>query len=145
MAEVRGAGGLGAIQPHLHHLWTLVRFGLVGALNTGVGLAIIATLDLGFHVDPHLANAAGYAVGIAIGFSLNRGFVFKSDGHIGRTGAKYLVAVAIGFAVNQGVLFVASHLYGEMALARLAAQLTAMAVYTVLVFGLCRMWVFKGG
>jgi putative flippase GtrA len=116
----------GALDPHLQHLWTLIRFGLVGALNTVVGLAVIVGLDLGLHVDPHLANAGGYAVGIGIGFALNRGFVFRSDGHVGRTGAKYLAAVAIAFVANQAVLAGALHLYSGMALGRLAAQVTAM-------------------
>jgi len=133
----------GALDPHLHHLWTLIRFGLVGALNTAVGLAVIVGLDLGLHVDPHLANAGGYAVGIGIGFALNRGFVFRSDGHVGRTGAKYLAAVAIAFVANQAVLAGALHLYSGMALGRLAAQVTAMVSYTFLLFALCRVWVFK--
>ena len=133
----------GGLAPHLDHVWTLVRFGMVGALNTGVGLAVIMALDLVFHLDPHIANAGGYAVGVAIGFVLNRGFVFKSDGHIGHTGAKYLVAVAIAFIANQTVLAAALHLYSTMALGRFAAQLTAMATYTLLMFALCRAWVFK--
>jgi putative flippase GtrA len=135
--------GLGGLEPHLHHLWTLIRFGLVGVLNTVVGLAVIMGLDLGLHVDPHLANAGGYAVGIAIGFSLNHGFVFRSDGHMGRTGVKYLAAVAAAFAVNQLVLAGALRLYNGMALGQAAAQVTAMASYTLLLFGLCRVWVFK--
>ncbi len=133
----------GGLAPHLDHVWTLVRFGMVGALNTGVGLAVIMGLDLGLHVDSHLANAGGYAVGVVIGFMLNRGFVFKNDGHIGHTGAKYLVAVGGAFLVNQAVLAGALHLYSAMALGRFAAQVTAMASYTLLMFGLCRMWVFR--
>lgn len=134
---------LGGLAPHLQHVWTLTRFGLAGVVNTAVGLSVIAGLDLGLHLDPHLANAGGYAVGIAIGFLLNRGFVFKSDGHLGRTGAKYLGAIAAAFLLNQLVLALAQQLYGSMALGRLAAQLTAMTSYTLLLFVLCRLWVFR--
>jgi putative flippase GtrA len=133
----------GGLDPHLHHLWTLIRFGLVGVLNTAVGLTVIEGLDLGLHLEPHLANAGGYAVGMGIGFALNRGFVFRNDGHIGRTGAKYLAAVAVAFIANQTVLAGALHLYSGMALGRLAAQITAMASYTLLLFAICRAWVFK--
>lgn len=133
----------GAVGPHLQHLWTLVRFGLAGAVNTAVGLTVIAGLDLGFGVEPHLANAAGYAAGIGLGFVLHRGFVFKDDGHIGRTGAKYLAAVAVAFVANQTVLFAARQVYSDMALGRLAAQLTAMATYTLTLYALCRSWVFR--
>jgi putative flippase GtrA len=137
------SAGLGGFEPHLRQLWILVRFGVAGAINTAVGLSIIEGLDLVFHVEPHLANAVGYAVGIAIGFVLNRGFVFKSDGHIGRTGAKYLIAVAIGFLANQAVLTAVQPLYGPAALGRFAAQLTGMATYTLLLFALCKGWVFR--
>jgi putative flippase GtrA len=135
----------GAVGPHLQHVWTLTRFGLAGLANTALGLSIIAGLDIGLNVEPHLANAAGYAAGIALGFVLNRGFVFKDDGHIGRTGARYLAAVAVAFVANQTVLFAVGHVYGEAPLARLAAQLTAMATYTLLLFALCKAWVFRGG
>lgn len=134
---------LGGLSPHLQHIWTLTRFGLAGLVNTGVGLSVIAGLDLGLHVAPPLANAAGYAVGVAIGFVLNRGFVFKDDGHIGRTGSKYLGAVAVAFVANQAVLLAAGHLYSHMALGRLAAQITAMGSYTLLLFALCKVWVFR--
>jgi putative flippase GtrA len=124
-------------------VWTATRFAVAGLVNTGIGLSVIAALDLGLHVAPALANAAGYGVGIAIGFALNRGFVFKHDGHIGRTGGRYLAAVAVAFVVNQAVLFACGHLYSHMALGRLAAQVTAMASYTLLLFALCKAWVFR--
>jgi putative flippase GtrA len=137
------SAGLGGLDPHLRQVWILVRFGLAGLVNTAVGFSIIAALDLGLHVAPHLANAAGYAVGVAIGFVLNRGFVFKSDGHIGRTGVKYLVAVAVAFVANQAVLAGVLPVYGASALGRLGAQLTGMATYTLLLFALCKGWVFR--
>lgn len=121
----------------------LARFGLAGLVNTGIGLSVIAALDLGLHLDPHLANAVGYAGGLASGYVLNRMFVFKSREDVGSTGLKYLVVVAIAFAVNQGVLALAGPLFGPMPLGRLAAQVTAMATYTVLTFIACRVWVFR--
>ncbi len=135
---------LGALGPHLQQVWILVRFGLAGLVNTAVGFSVIAALDLGAHLDPHLANAAGYGVGVAIGFVLNRGFVFKSDGHVGRTGAKYLAAVALAFIANQAVLGATQPLFGMAPVGRLAAQFSGMATYTMLLFALCRAWVFRG-
>lgn len=134
---------LGGLEPHLQQLWILVRFGFAGLINTAVGFSLIAFLDLGLHLDPHLANAAGYAVGIAISFLLNRGFVFKNDGHIGRTGARYLAAVALAFIANQTVLAAAQPVLGHMPIGRLGAQFCGMATYTLLLFGLCRSWVFR--
>jgi putative flippase GtrA len=119
------------------------RFGLAGLVNTGIGLSVIAALDLGLHVDPHIANAVGYAGGVATGYVLNRLFVFKSREDVSSTGFKYLAAVAAAFLVNQGVLALAGPLFGPAPLGRLAAQVTAMASYTLLTFVLCRLWVFR--
>ena len=116
---------------------------MVGALNTCVGLTVIVGLDLGLHVNSQLANAAGYATAVGIGFSLNRNFVFRDDGHLGRAGAKYLAAVGLAFAVNQLVLAAALHLCSGMSLGRLAAQLAGMVSYTALFFFICRTWVFR--
>lgn len=122
----------------------LSRFGAAGVLNTAVGLSVIAALDLGFGADPHLANAAGYGAGLCTGFVLNRRFVFKSDGHLGVTGAKYLTTMAFAFMVNQAVLAAAGAVLGEAPAMRMAAQLAAMASYTVLQFLMLRAWVFRG-
>jgi putative flippase GtrA len=121
----------------------LARFGLAGLVNTAIGLSVIAALDLGLHVDPHIANAIGYAGGLATGYALNRLFVFRSRDDVARTGMKYLVAVGAAFAVNQGVLAAVGPTFGAQPLGRLAAQVTAMACYTLLTFVLCRLWVFR--
>ncbi|HTI67770.1 MAG TPA: GtrA family protein [Caulobacteraceae bacterium] len=121
----------------------LARFGLAGLVNTGIGLSVIAALDLGLHVDPHIANAVGYATGLATGYVLNRRFVFRSGDPFGWTGLKYLVVVGVAFAVNQGVLALVGPAFGPQPMGRLAAQIAAMASYTLLTFVLCRLWVFK--
>jgi putative flippase GtrA len=127
----------------LPHVWQLSRFGLAGLLNTLVGLSIITALDLGLHAPPALANAAGYAVGMAFGFVLNRSFVFKSQVRARSSGPKYLVSAAVGFALNQLVLQVALRLLGPGAPQHLAAQVCGMGVYTVATFLICRFWVFR--
>jgi putative flippase GtrA len=121
----------------------LARFGAAGLVNTGIGLSVIAALDLGLHVDPHLANAVGYAGGLASGYALNRIFVFRSRSDMGVTGLRYLVAVGIAFGLNQAVLAMAGPLFGPQPMGRLAAQVMAMASYTGLTFVLCRAWVFR--
>lgn len=119
------------------------RFGLAGLVNTGLGFAVIAGLDVGLHLDPHLANAAGYAVGVLTSFALNRWFVFRSSGHLHSTAPRYLAAVAAAFVANQAVLSSATAVLGHGAPQRLAAQLAGMVTYTGLVFVLCRLWVFQ--
>jgi putative flippase GtrA len=133
--------------PRLATLRTLAaliaRFGLAGLVNTGIGFAVIAGLDVGLHVSPPLANAAGYVVGMGVGFVLNRRFVFKSQTSARATAPRYIAVVLAAFALNQLILHMAGAALGQGALPHLAAQLAGMAVYTVAVFLACRFWVFR--
>jgi putative flippase GtrA len=124
-------------------LGQLARFGAAGLVNTGVGFAVIAGLDIGLGVNPALANACGYALGIVLGFLLNRGFVFRSRTGLAASAARFLTAALIAFALNQGVLHLAGLALGAGRLEHLAAQLAAMAAYTTALFLICRVWVFR--
>jgi len=50
----------------------IVRFALVGILNTALSLGTIYLLQNGLGVDYRAANAIGYALGIITSFVLNR-------------------------------------------------------------------------
>jgi len=121
----------------------VARFGLAGLVNTAIGFSVIAALDLGLRIDPHLANAAGYAVGVASGFLLTRDFVFQDKSRRVATAPRYLALVVTAFALNQLVLTLAGQALGKAELGRLAAQLVAMSTYTITVFAGCKLWVFR--
>jgi len=127
--------------------WPFVRrlalYGAASVINTIVGFGVIALLDFGFRVDPHLANAAGYGVGVICAFVLNRLVVFRSSEKASRTGLRFLITVVAAFALNQLVLTGALALLGSAPLGRLAAQLLGMASYTAATFVLCQLWVFR--
>jgi len=134
-AEMRGGRPLVAL---------LARFSLVGFVNSVIGLAVIAVLDLGFRLPPALANALGYLAGVGISFFLTRAFVFRNrDGVAGRAW-RYGVAMGFAFLLNQLVLWTAGRLLGAGTVAHLEAQLMGVAVYTAANFLLCRHWVFAG-
>jgi len=119
------------------------RFGLAGAVNTAIGFAVIVILDVGLHAPPALANVAGYAAGVGVGFLLNRGFVFRSQTGLAVSGARFAIAALGAFVLNQAVLRGAGLALGGGAPAHVAAQLMAMAAYTAALFALCRLWVFR--
>ena len=121
------------------------RFGLAGLVTTAVGFAVIAALDIGLHMTPALANAVGYAVGIPLGFALNRGFVFRHGGAITRAGLRYAAAIALALALNQLVLRLAGAALGAGTGPHLAAQLAGMATYTGVSFLTFRFSVFRQG
>jgi putative flippase GtrA len=119
------------------------RFGLAGVANTLVGFCIIVMLDLGLHVRPAIANAACYAVGIALSFVLSRSFVFRSGRPALTAAPKFFVSAAIAFALNQAALAVAGYFLGSDPASRLAAQICGMGVYTLTLFALGRFWIFR--
>lgn len=121
----------------------IARFGLVGLVNTAIGFAVVLLLDPILGVPPALANAASYAVGITVGFLLSRNFVFRSRAGLSATGLRYLIAALGAFALNQLVLRLAGLALGAGSVQHIAAQLSAMAVYSAVFFVVCRLWVFK--
>ncbi len=133
MVRVRAGAGL------------VARYGLAGVINTLVSLAVITALDLGLHAPPALANAAGYAVGIVVSYALNRRFVFRSQTPTRASGPRFVVVTAAGFLLNQAVLHLALRALGPGPWSHEAAQIIAMASYTVSVFVACRLWVFPRG
>jgi putative flippase GtrA len=129
--------------PLWEELARFFRFGLVGVANTLVGLGIIVMLDLGLHVRPAIANAAGYAAGIALSFVLSRGFVFRSGRSALTAVPRFFVSAATAFALNQAALATASYFLGSDPAFRLAAQICGMGVYTLTLFALGRFWIFR--
>jgi putative flippase GtrA len=121
----------------------ILRFGLVGAANTALGLGITSALDLGLHINPQIANAIGYAAGMALSYAMSRAFVFRRAAGAELTAPKFVAALAVAFAVNQAVLLVAGRALGPAQLMHFVAQVLAMASYTVVNFLLCRLWVFR--
>ena len=119
-----------------------VRYGLVGLLNSALGFAIIAALDIGLHVRPDIANAVGYAVGVLVSFALTKVFVFRSQDRVATTGPRYVVVILAAFALNQIALRLALSALGNGALQHALAQAAGMIVYTGFAFVGCQLWVF---
>ena len=117
-----------------------LRYGVVGLLNTVIGLSVIWGL-MRAGLAPVPANMLGYAAGLTISFFLNRTWTFRAPiapGQIGR----YLVAFVLSYGLNLLILTCALYLWrGDGYL----AQLVAVGAYTVAFFLLCRTFVFAGG
>ena len=125
------------------HIGLVARFGVAGLINTAVGFAVIVALDPGLGAPPAIANAIGYAAGVVVGFLLNRGFVFRSREGLPASGLRYGVAALGAFVLNQAVLRLAGSALGAGAVQHVAAELCAMATYSVALFIACRFWVFR--
>lgn len=121
----------------------LLRYGMAGALNTAIGYAVIAALDIGLGVDSHLANLAGYLVGLSISYLLQRSFVFQSQAPHRRSLVRYGMAAAAAFLLNQAVLSLGLRVLGGEDLDRAIAQLCAIGAYSIVFFALLKLWVFR--
>lgn len=117
-----------------------LRFVLTGVLNTVAGLAVIVLTRDFVGLSDYAANAAGYAVGLGLGFALNRSWTFEDRQRVTRTAPRYALAFALSYAANVAVLHVCLQM---LALDRNLAQIAALATYSATFFVLCRRLVFQ--
>lgn len=116
----------------------MARFGAVGLLNTGLGLAAIYGCMYVLGLGPELANALGYGVGLALGFWLNKRWTFASPRRIGDAAPRYGAVVAIAWLVNLAVVSMSA----RSGMNPYLAQLCGVAPYAILCFLGCRFYVF---
>lgn len=117
-----------------------MRFGLTGLANSAVGWAVIFG-GLWAGMSGLAANAAGYAVGLVLSFTLNRRFVFGVEGAVsGREVARFLAAFAVAYAINVAVLLAAQAVLGAD---RALAQIPAIGAYVLIFFLLSQFFVFR--
>lgn len=120
---------------------SLLRFLVVGIINTAVGLGIIfAGLHLG--LSDYSANAAGYGVGMVVSYLLQRRWAFavRRVPHLGE-GLRFCFSAAIAYTINLMVIFIAKTVFG---LERSSfVQTCAFGTYTAVFYGLSRFFVFS--
>lgn len=80
------------------------RYLVVGLLNTLVGLLVIIALQALLGFSPVVANACGYATGLAASFIANRSWTFRHSGSIGRSAALYAAMFALLFVESRRAL-----------------------------------------
>ncbi len=119
---------------------TVIRFALVGLVNTGVGYGVILLLHYGLGVDPVLANAGGYLAGMLLSYTLNRRYTFASRRPHGQALPRFGMAAAGCFALNLLVLQIG---LAALALPVALAQALAVGSYTVAFYFANRFLVFR--
>lgn len=78
----------------------LGRFLGVGAVNTLIGLGVIYACKRLLGFGDVLANASGYAVGLTIGFMLNRHWTFGHTGNVRVAALRFLAVFGVAYSVN---------------------------------------------
>ena len=78
----------------------LGRFLGVGAANTLIGLGMIYACKRLLGFGDVLANVSGYAVGLTIGFMLNRHWTFGHTGNARVAALRFLAVFGVAYSVN---------------------------------------------
>lgn len=118
----------------------LLRYLLVGLVNTAVGYGCILLLRYGLHWHDLAANTAGYALGACVSYVLNRSYTFRSRNQHRHALPRFVLMVGLCYALNAGVLLLALHWLG---LPSYVGQALAMVTYNVAFFVISRQFVFN--
>jgi putative flippase GtrA len=123
----------------LAEIFTMIRYGAVGLVNTGVTALVIFLLKLtGIHYA--LYTMAGYAVGITVSFILNRKFTFKSKERTGLQAMKFLLVTGSLLALTQLLQYLLIDVAG---INETIGVILGMVFYTGTGYILNRLFVFK--
>ena len=117
-----------------------LRFGIVGLVNTAVGLMAIYGVIFFFSAGPAIANAIGYAIGLTVSFALNRFWTFGDTQSIAKVLPAYLLAAALSYLLNLSVVLLGTYQFG---MGPYLVQVFGIGIYTVAMFLACRWFVFE--
>ena len=116
----------------------------VGLINTIAALAVILILSEILGVHYVVANAVGYAFGLALGFVLHRNVTFKNQSDTQKQRSeliKFLVVFAVAYMIQLAALIV---LVRGLGLPDQYAQVIAIGIYAVVNFIGNRVFTFRG-
>lgn len=116
-----------------------IKFLIVGALNTAIGLSAIYALMFFWGIDPFLSNLTGYLFGIMVGYRLNRFWTFSARQGSRWSLLSYFMVASASYAVNIIVVFLSIKLNADPYL----AQLAGIGSYTILAYVGNTKFVFK--
>ena len=82
----------------------LVKYLLVGVMNTLITLAVIFVCKIYLGINPYVSNALGYLAGLINSFMWNRKWVFRSNGKMSREALHFLCGFMVCYSVQFGVV-----------------------------------------
>ena len=116
-----------------------LRFILVGAVNTTLGLSVIFAAKGILGLDDFVSNLLGYSFGLLISFFLNRKWTFSHHGHISPAIVRFGVAFLLSYIAN---LMTVYGLRDGVGLNSYLAQALGVAPYTLIFYFTSRYYVF---
>jgi len=136
-----GGGGLQVLSSFRIELKTMVRYGFVGLLNTGV-FTLTAYLLSRSQLHYAIYTALAYIVAIVFSFWMNALFTFRKSGYLkGAMFGKFVLVTVCLLILVQGIQ---AGLIEIMSTGELPAIVAGMLFYTGAGYALNRLWVFTG-
>ena len=119
----------------------LARFLSMGAVNTLIGLGVIYACKRLFGFGDILANASGYAVGLTIGFMLNKHWTFGHTGNARVAALRFLAVFGVAYSVNLLCVLFAIRAAG---IDDYVSQAIGILPYTAIFYLGSRLYAFRG-
>lgn len=94
---------------HNKTITQLFRYGIVGAMNTMLTLAIIYLCKSILGISPMLSNIIGYAAGLVNSFLWNKKWVFNSHKGYTREAVKFVSGFALCFAAQFLIVYILAY------------------------------------
>lgn len=125
---------------------TLIKFIIVGVINTVTGMAIMFGLYNLAGASYWVSSAANYILVSILSFVLNKRFTFRHDGKVVESGFRFAVNIAVCYLIAYGVAKPCALMlfdgYGKN-LQENIAMLLGMCLFTGLNYMGQKMFVFK--
>lgn len=110
------------------NIYQLLRFLIVGGVNTGIGYVIIFSGMYILNLSPEVSNILGYGFGVLVAYILHRNFTFRSKGYHGEEFMGFLVVFATAFGLNFVTLYISVH---QLGIHEGVSQVISGAVYVL--------------
>ncbi len=127
--------------PNGDRLARLARYGVTGGCSTLTHVGVLFLLVEAIHAWPVAASAAGFVASIAVSYTLQRYWVFRSAQSHLTAGAKFLAVTAVAFGVNTVTLMLGTEVF---ALPYQPVQLVALVLIPIVNYALNATWTFRG-
>ncbi len=117
-----------------------IRFCIVGAINTGIDVAVFSLLFYGLDINLLVANSFGFVAAVINSYLLNKIWTFEDgSAHSAQRIALFLLIALGGLGISNLVVYLLAGSFGAI-----FAKLLAIVAVLVWNFGLTRKFVFKG-
>ena len=124
---------------HSIDLAQILRFLIVGGLNTLLGLSVIFLLKAYFGLDDFVSNLIGYCIGLINSFFLNKKWTFNHESNKSSTVLRFIFAFLISYLAN---IYTVLAVRDYIGINSYLAQGSGIIPYTVIFYLTCRYYVF---